>query len=41
MKETNEDMFHMFGYVDMSGEKEYADVPNNTPFVNYNGTSEP
>ena len=40
-KEMNEDVYHMFGYVDMSEEKEFSEKPNNTPFVNYEGKQKP
>jgi len=41
MKEVNEEIFHIFGYADMSEEKEYLDIPNNTPYMDFNGKASP
>lgn len=37
MKEYNEEIFHIFGYADMTEEPEYCDIPNNTPFMDFKG----
>ena len=38
VKTENEEIFHIFGYADMSKEgKEYADIESHTPFMDFEG----
>ena len=40
-KKVNEEVFHIFGYADMSNEEEYDGEPNNTPFMDFKGKAKP
>ena len=41
VKEVNEEIFHIFGYANMSNEKAFQDVPNNTPYMDFEGKALP